>query len=137
MIVTFHIDEQVYDRKNDNHRLDFYQKYFENQFLNDTADFYRVKAKIYLQQNSVMDYLRKILSDLEDEFSKEYFLQISDYLHEETDRITSYLHSSTLPKLTNTLENILIHDQLPAINDEAQNLIRDEKIEGRTLSVDC
>lgn len=55
MIVALDIDGD------DNYLLHFYEKYFEDQFLNDTAIFYRVVAENYLQQHSMMDYLRKVL----------------------------------------------------------------------------
>jgi len=43
--------------------LDIYQEYFENQFLADTQDFYRLEATTYLQQYSVIEYLSKVYLD--------------------------------------------------------------------------
>jgi hypothetical protein len=43
--------------------LDVYQEYFENQFLADTQEFYRLQATTYLQQHSVIEYLSKVYSD--------------------------------------------------------------------------
>jgi len=44
--------------------LDVYQEYFEEQFLQDTQDFYRLEATTYLQQHSVLEYLLKVYSNL-------------------------------------------------------------------------
>jgi hypothetical protein len=55
MLVTFHINKD-----NDNYLLDFYREYFEDRFLQDTQDFYRSEAMIYLQQHSIMEYLLKV-----------------------------------------------------------------------------
>jgi hypothetical protein len=49
---------------NNNQVLDFYQEYFEEQFLQDTQDFYRLEATTYLQEHSVLEYLLKVYSNL-------------------------------------------------------------------------
>jgi len=45
--------------------------------------------------------------------------------------VTAYLHPCTIIKLIKALEEVLIHDQLIVLNNEAKNLINDEKISGR------
>jgi hypothetical protein len=60
LIVTFHINEHTWNEENDTHLLDFYREHFEDRFLQDTQDFYRSEAEIYLQQHSVMEYLSKV-----------------------------------------------------------------------------
>jgi hypothetical protein len=64
MIVTIDINEQTLTSDNDNPMLDMYQEYFEDQFLQETEDFYRLEATTYLQQHSVMEYLLKVYSNL-------------------------------------------------------------------------
>jgi hypothetical protein len=45
--------------------------------------------------------------------------------------VSAYIHPSTIIKLIQKLEEILIRDQLLVIYTEAKLLIRDEKIEGK------
>ncbi|CAF3732417.1 unnamed protein product [Rotaria magnacalcarata] len=93
--------------------LNVYQEYFEDQFLQDTQEFYRQKATIYLQRNSVMDYLS----------------MIHQYFDEEVHRAVEYLHPSSVQNLTRKLEEVLIIEQLQSINAEAKILVHDEKIQ--------
>ncbi|CAF2056214.1 unnamed protein product [Rotaria magnacalcarata] len=86
--------------------LNVYQEYFEDQFLQDTQEFYRQKATIYLQRNSVMDYLS----------------MIHQYFDEEVHRAVEYLHPSSVQNLTRKLEEVLIIEQLQSINAEAKIL---------------
>ncbi|CAF3598105.1 unnamed protein product [Rotaria socialis] len=92
--------------------LDVYQEYFEDQFLQDTQEFYQQKATIYLQRNSVMDYISLI----------------HQYFDEEVHRAVEYLHPSSVKNLTRKLEEVLIIEQLQSIDAEAKILVHDEKI---------
>ena len=40
--------------------LDIYKDYFELQFLQDTAQFYREETTTFLADNSLTEYLRKV-----------------------------------------------------------------------------
>ncbi len=44
--------------------LDVYEEYFENQFLQDTQEFYQLESTTYLQKHSVIEYLLKVYSNL-------------------------------------------------------------------------
>lgn len=94
--------------------LAIYKDYFEQQFLQDTEQFYRLEATTFLLHNSVTEYLKKV----------------SQRLDEEVHRVQSYLHSSTLAPLIKKVEEVLIRDELDAIYEEAKILLRDEKHSG-------
>ena len=54
-------------------------------------------------------------------------------MDEEIQRVTVYLHWSTVPKLEKKLEEVLIGDQLAVIYVEAKILIHEEKLEGEMM----
>ncbi|CAF4473643.1 unnamed protein product [Rotaria sp. Silwood2] len=85
--------------------LTIYKDYFEEQFLQETKQFYRLKAANLLAH-------------------------IAQCLDEETYRIQSYLHPSTSASLMETVEKVLICDHLEAIYTEAKALLRNEKHSG-------
>ncbi len=107
----------------DNNQIDtfslaIYKDFFENQFLQDTEQFYLLEAATFLRHNSVTEYLRKIAQRLD----------------EEVHRVQSYLHPSTLQCLIKKIEDVLIRDQLDVIYTEAKTLLRDEKNQGNDLN---
>jgi len=75
-------------------KLEFYKNHFEKPFLKATEDFYVNLANSFLQNNSVVEYLKKV----------------EQSLNEEIHRVHSYLHVSTSKPLIQLLENILIRD---------------------------
>jgi len=97
--------------------LTIYKDYFEQQFLQDTEQFYRLEAATFLVHNSVTEYLRKV----------------SQRLDEEVHRVQSYLHSSTLTALIKKVEEVLIRDQLDAIYSESKILLQDERYQDLAL----
>ncbi len=52
-------------------------------------------------------------------------------LDEEVHRVQSYLHPSTLPRLTKKLEDVLIRDRLDVIYEESKILLRDDRYQGK------
>jgi hypothetical protein len=97
--------------------LDVYKEYFENQFLEQTKQFYRSESLKYLQQYSVSEYISKI----------------SQFYDEDIDRITVFIHPSTVRNLLKIFKDVFISDQLAVLHTEAKLLIRDEKSQGKTL----
>lgn len=97
--------------------LRVYQRFFEEPFLCSTEQFYRLEATNYLRRNSVTDYLKKVAQRLD----------------EEDRRVQSYLHRSTLPALTQRLNEVLIHDRLDVIYAESKILLHDNKQNGRKM----
>jgi len=102
----------------DTSSLTIYKNSFENQFLQDTEQFYLLEAANFLRHNSVTEYLRKVAQRLD----------------EEAHRVQSYLHPSTSSALTKKVEEVLIRDQLDVIYTEAKTLLRDEKHQGNDLN---
>lgn len=98
--------------------MDIYKQFFEEPFIRHTEEFYRTEASLFLCRNSVTNYLKKVAIRLD----------------EESHRIQSYLHVSTLSILTKTLEDVLIKDQLEVIYMEAKTLLQEEKHQGKTNS---
>ena len=94
-----------------------YKQFFEDPFLQDTEQFYRVEAANFLSRNSVTEYLKKVAQRLD----------------EEVHRVQSYLHVSTLPALIKKVEDVLIRDQLDVIYTESKILLRDERHQGRDI----
>jgi hypothetical protein len=54
------VDEDTVRLEDNEQMLDVYREYFENEFLEETKDFYRIVAATYLQQYSVFGYLTKV-----------------------------------------------------------------------------
>ena len=98
-----------------------YKDYFEQQFLQDTEQFYRLEAATFLVHNSVTEYLKKVAQRLD----------------EEVHRIQSYLHPSTSTALIKKVEDVLIRDQLEIIYAEAKALLHDEKHNGKQINPIC
>ncbi|CAF4464968.1 unnamed protein product [Rotaria sp. Silwood2] len=90
--------------------LEIYKDYFEVPFLQYTEQFYRQEAANFLIHNSMTKYLKKI----------------EQRFQEETYRVQSYLHPSTLEPLMKNLERILIHEQVEEIYTQAKALLHDE-----------
>jgi len=78
-----------------------YEQDFETYFLEDTRSFYRSESRIFLSQNTCPDYLKKI--ELR--------------LFQEMERVSSYLHASTGPKLRHIVESELISSHASALID--------------------
>ncbi len=64
MVVTSNINEHAFNIDDSCQRLYTYQEYFENQFLEETGEFYRSEALAYLQEHSVVGYLSKVCLNL-------------------------------------------------------------------------
>jgi hypothetical protein len=64
IIVTFNINESALNFDDTSQMLDVYEEYFENQFLQDTQEFYQLESTTYLQKHSVIEYLLKVYSNL-------------------------------------------------------------------------
>ncbi|CAF4287444.1 unnamed protein product, partial [Rotaria sordida] len=67
--------------------------------------------EIFLLHNSTTEYLKKV----------------AQHFDEESHRVESYLHPSTLAPLIKKVEEILIYDQLEAIYTEVKTLLHNEK----------
>ncbi|UJR37497.1 hypothetical protein I4U23_030200 [Adineta vaga] len=71
--VSFDTDEHRLALDTNRQMLDIYQKYFEEQFLQDTVKFYRSKIITYLQEHSVPEYILKIPQFIDEEIYRVTF----------------------------------------------------------------
>lgn len=77
----------------------YYQKYFEPRFLSNSEAYYNELTVKFLSFESALKYL----------------VETKQFLIAEADRITFYLPDSTIPKLIDLMNNILIKSQLDNI----------------------
>jgi cullin 1 len=91
--------------------LGIYQTRFETQFLEATEKFYAEESREFLAENPVTEYIKK--AELR--------------LSEEKRRAELYLHQSTLLKLMNICQEVLIQRQLKTIHQAFITLLPDEQ----------
>ncbi|KAI3437587.1 hypothetical protein D9Q98_000040 [Chlorella vulgaris] len=96
-------------------QMECYERDFEEAMLKDTAEYYRRRAAVWIQEDSSPDYLVKA----------------EDCLRDEEERVNSYLHVSTKPKLLKEAENELLKvHQMQLLEKEHSGcaaLLRDDK----------
>jgi cullin 1 len=90
-----------------------YVNYFEKQFLQETEQFYKLESTNFIENNSIIAYMKKI----------------TQRIHEEENRVKDILHPTTMEKLKPMLDRVLIVDQLDRMHSEAKKLLYDEKID--------
>ncbi|EFN56087.1 hypothetical protein CHLNCDRAFT_22706 [Chlorella variabilis] len=95
--------------------MECYERDFEEAMLKDTAEYYRRRAAVWIQEDSSPDYLVKA----------------EECLRDEEERVNSYFHVSTKPKLLKEAENELLKvHQMQLLEKEHSGcaaLLRDDK----------
>lgn len=87
--------------------LDVYKEYFERPFIKATAQYYDDESKQFLAENSIVEYMKKAESRL----------------NEEKDRVPLYLRDETMSPLMRTCEQSLILNHSQTLRDEFKNLL--------------
>lgn len=93
--------------------LDVYRLYFERPFISATKDYYTNESKRFVAENSVVEYMKKAESRLE----------------EEKERVGLYLHPDIMKKLMDTCNESLITAHSVLLRDEFQLLLDNERTE--------
>ncbi|KAL5052434.1 hypothetical protein RYX36_033116 [Vicia faba] len=94
-----------------------YENDFEVQMLEDTADYYRSKATIWIESDSCPDYM----------------LNVEDCLKREKERVSDYLHASTEQKLVEKVQHELLVNRANQLLEKEHSgcraLLRDDKVD--------
>ncbi|KAK5944582.1 ubiquitin ligase (cullin) of SCF [Knufia obscura] len=96
--------------------LDVYRRHFETPFLQATKEYYQRESKLFVAENSVVEYMKKAEARLE----------------EERERVGLYLHPDIMKKLTDVCNEALITDHSLLLRDEFQVLLDNERIDDLT-----
>ncbi|XP_045833452.1 cullin-1-like [Trifolium pratense] len=94
-----------------------YEEDFEVQMLEDTANYYKSKATIWIESDSCPDYM----------------IKAEDCLKRERERVSHYLHASTEQKLVETVQHELLVNRASQLLEKEHSgcraLLRDDKVD--------
>lgn len=93
--------------------LEVYKEHFEEPFIAATRDYYSKESKQFLAENSVVEYMKKA----------------ETRLNEEKERVDLYLLSDILPHLMRACEESLIKDHSKILHEEFQVLLDNDRQE--------
>lgn len=93
--------------------LEIYRYYFEKPFISATRTYYENESRQFVAENSVVEYMKKAESRLE----------------EEKARVGLYLHSDITKRLTETCLDVLVTAHSVLLRDEFQLLLDNERQE--------
>lgn len=93
--------------------LDVYRFHFERPFIAATRSYYQTESQQFLAENSVIEYMKKAVTRLE----------------EEEQRVTMYLHPDIKNQLTKACNETLISDHSVLLRDEFQTLLDNDREE--------
>lgn len=96
--------------------LDVYRRHFETPFLQNTKEYYQRESKLFVSENSVVEYMKKAEARLD----------------EEKERVGLYLHPEIMKKLMEVCNEALITDHSLLLRDEFQVLLDNERREDLT-----
>lgn len=100
-------------RTSNNKSLHVYETAFEQHFLKATKVYYKNESRVFVQNNSIVEYIRKVDSRIKEEKS----------------RVERYLDKSTLNRLIDALDETLIKDYIERFKSEFNNLIRENAVD--------
>ncbi|KAL2874146.1 ubiquitin ligase (cullin) of SCF [Colletotrichum sp. CLE4] len=93
--------------------LDVYRFHFERPFLAATKEYYQNESKQFVAENSVVEYMKKAETRLE----------------EEEERVRMFLHADIITPLRKTCNQALIADHSTLLRDEFQVLLDNDREE--------
>ncbi|KAH8911393.1 Cullin-domain-containing protein [Coniochaeta sp. PMI_546] len=93
--------------------LDVYRYHFERPFLEATKQFYTAESKQFVAENSVVEYMKKAETRLD----------------EEEERVKMYLHTDIAMPLKKACNQVLIADHSGLLRDEFQVLLDNDREE--------
>lgn len=93
--------------------LHVYKEDFERPFIEATKHYYEVETNQFLQTNSISEFLRKVLSRL----------------NEEKLRVDRYLHKSTGDELASTCEKVMIANYMETVVHEFPSFLENDRRE--------
>ncbi|RDL35724.1 putative Cullin-1 [Venustampulla echinocandica] len=93
--------------------LDVYRFNFERPFLEATKQFYQAESKQFVAENSIVEYMKKAATRLD----------------EEEERVKMYLHPDIIVPLKKTCNTALIADHSAILRDEFQVLLDNDRYE--------
>ena len=91
--------------------LDVYRYHFERPFLEATREFYMAESKQFVAENSVVEYMKKAETRLD----------------EEEERVKMYLHADIAIPLKKACNQVLIADHSNLLRDEFQVLLDNDR----------
>lgn len=93
--------------------LDVYRQYFQKPFIDATRKYYENESRQFVAENSVVEYMKKAETRLE----------------EEKARVGLYLHPDVTKSLTDTCLDVLVTNHSALLRDEFQILLDNERQE--------
>lgn len=93
--------------------LDVYRQYFQKPFIDATRKYYENESRQFVAENSVVEYMKKAETRLE----------------EEKARVGLYLHPDVTKSLTDTCLDVLVTNHSALLRDEFQLLLDNERQE--------
>ena len=96
---------------NNKSTLDVYRFNFEKPFLEATKSYYENEARQFMSENSMVEYMKKVETRLE----------------EEKDRVGLYLHPDIMQPLMKCCRDVLVRDHSERLRDEFQILLDNDR----------
>lgn len=97
--------------------LSLYRSAFEDQFIQETSEFYTKECNAYINEHSFIEYMKRVEHRLEEEHK----------------RVGSYLHNSSQTRLIKACEEVLIKKHLDQFHKEFKTMLENCKEENLSL----